>query len=741
MRDCLQVHPSQRPSAAEVAERLARLPFASDDSIRSNQDSTLFMSFISNTHSTDDMITSFFKYAAEHRLGTMINAVNDNGETALMLAKNDTIRKCILQTRYILGSNAEPSTNVQYAHGIDMAFNLSKMLKAGNIEQIEALESLMIDVSPAKSKQCTVERAKPLHEAIALENVRALQALLRLRVLDVNSIDEFGQSSLHHAAVRKHCPELAKTLLAYCPYSISQGHKSSHDLNSRVIYPNLQDNNGKSALHVAAEVSNIDCIVLLLSRSDIDVNLTDVDGRTALHISASINCIASINHLLLCTKTQVNVRDGNGQTALHLALVQTSFEAARTLLTREDVIVSFPDRKGFKPLHALAQQKIKAEDIDAALAITDMIVSRVGTQTNARVQIRSSDWTALQLAAENNNITIAKALVASRYCDVNVECPFQGPAIARQYTTAPALHIAAGRGYIAIIDALLVREDIDANARKNGGFTVLHRAAYLGQANAVRRLLMDKRVNVNAVCHPQSREFKGDRNEPDLEYLTALHLAVEKSHAEVVRILLPANDISVNCKAFPDRAPLCIAVCQGPAKIVEMLLSHKDIDVNFTTHTHKSLLLVAVEYGHVDVVRLLLKHDKVDIVKQANSVSSPIFVAAALGHVKIVDMLLSHNEIDCVIKASESALLHTEIVKEYLSHANTDVNYKKCDGKSLLVAATERGDVETAKVLTAHQNIDTNDVAWCRSIAPFEVAQFKNGGVEVVGVCTPSSPL
>jgi ankyrin repeat protein len=80
-----------------------------------------------------------------------------------------------------------------------------------------------------------------------------------------------------------------------------------------------QDNNGQTALHLAAECGNDIFIDIVLKKGG-NPNLKDNNGQTPLHISASkgdLNCIKS----LLNGGADPSLTDNNGSTPLHLALI------------------------------------------------------------------------------------------------------------------------------------------------------------------------------------------------------------------------------------------------------------------------------------------------------------------------------------------------------------------------------------------------------------------------------------
>ena len=80
-----------------------------------------------------------------------------------------------------------------------------------------------------------------------------------------------------------------------------------------------QDNNGKTALHIAAEYGNYIFIDIILKKGG-NPNLKDNNGQTPLHIAACngyLNCLT----LLLKGGADPSLKDNNGNIPLHLAII------------------------------------------------------------------------------------------------------------------------------------------------------------------------------------------------------------------------------------------------------------------------------------------------------------------------------------------------------------------------------------------------------------------------------------
>jgi len=96
----------------------------------------------------------------------------------------------------------------------------------------------------------------------------------------------------------------------------------------------------------------------------------------------------------------------------------------------------------------------------------------------------------LFLAAENGNKDAVEAVLAKKGMKVNAKESTFG---------MTALHVAASKGHIEIVELLLANGS-DIEAKEETGRTPLHAAAFRGHAVVVEALLA-KGANVNALTH------------------------------------------------------------------------------------------------------------------------------------------------------------------------------------------------------------------------------------------------
>lgn len=141
-----------------------------------------------------------------------------------------------------------------------------------------------------------------------------------------------------------------------------------------------------------------------------------------------------------------------------------------------------------------------------------------------------------------------------------------------------------------------------------------------------RRLILDG-ANVNA--------SKGGGGK------TALHVAVERSMPDMVRLLV-AHGADVDLGFYGCSFPLESAAGRGDLEMVRLLLELK-AKVDQTLELGKeTALMAASRYGHLSVVELLLAYGA-DPDRQSSSGYTALHNAGMGGHIAVAGLLLSHG--------------------------------------------------------------------------------------------------
>lgn len=192
------------------------------------------------------------------------------------------------------------------------------------------------------------------------------------------------------------------------------------------------------------------------------------------------------------------------------------------------------------------------------------------------------------------------------------------------------IHQAAQSGNLAMVELLLERLPACAGLAGTDGATALGLAAQVGHLEVVRLLLGYEGVDVNV------RVVKTLR--------TPIHQAAQGGHIDVVRLLL-SHGAAADPHDEDNVTPLLSAAQQGFHEIVQILIDAQADIGTTSTDGNRQPIHQAAQNGHVKVVEALLAasaavepgRDSYD-----DETPSPLWLAAQQGHCEIA-MLLIRN--------------------------------------------------------------------------------------------------
>jgi ankyrin repeat protein len=156
--------------------------------------------------------------------------------------------------------------------------------------------------------------------------------------------------------------------------------------------------------------------------------------------------------------------------------------------------------------------------------------------------------------------------------------------------------------------------------------TALHYAAVCGFHRIVDFLVIEHSQDIH------SRAFD--------KALTALHVAVLRGHAEVVRILLKRG-ANPTAQDKHGRTPFHEASRQGHVELVRMILE-RGADPTVQDKDGRTPFHEASLEGHVEVVRMILERGA-DPTVQDKDGRTPFHLASLQGHVEVVRMILERG--------------------------------------------------------------------------------------------------
>ena len=270
------------------------------------------------------------------------------------------------------------------------------------------------------------------------------------------------------------------------------------------------------------------------------------------------------------------------------------------------------------------------------------------------------------------------------------------------------------------------------------GDTVLHEAVRLNSLGAVR---------FYGSQAAGAEELINTRNKTGA---TALMLAAQDGHLEIVRCLVCTCGASVDAADLNGTTPLIQAARQGHLEVVRFLVSDGGAMVDGEDSWGATAVIVASQVGHLDIVRFLVEDGRARIAATPNSpncdmdsmLSSEMDAGPALlhavrdGHLDIVQYLVGQAgaqvnlaEMQGLTASMVAAELgHLEILRFLVSQGG-NIEALDADGSNALMRAAEQGHLEVVRFLVGERGA-ARGVANCEGDTEIIIAA-KNGRLEV----------
>lgn len=545
--------------------------------------------------------------------------------------------------------------------------------------------------------------------------------------VDVNAKDKDGITALMEASIMGHT-KIVEFLL-------ENGAEVDATASSEV-----------TALWLAASEGRADVMKILLEKGA-DAKNTRVDGITAL-MTAAVGGHVDAVKLLLKNGADATATDKDGLTCLMNAAENGSVAVLTALV--EDV-----GDKSY--LDTMSNTGYNALSIASAHGHADAIGYLIEAGANVST-VDDNGVTALMYASASNHVDAMKVLIEKGNADLDFRHSHQGTALLEASTgsavdaiklllekgamfdfsdedgVTPLMAVASQgciEGQIAIMDKLKsVKSAQELKDHINmfsfsGGSSVMFAAA--GGHAPCTKMLIDHGAEVNAIARgtPEYLEkYKKmvedgtiQEDEPNVDGVTALHVAAQGGHLEVVDLLIESG-ADVTILDDEKRSPLLLAVKGNHGEVAKSLVkAGADPNTEYVDDAGKNhnLLFDAIMVEN-DEFAILLIEKGADLYHTDEKKVTTLLQASHRGLKNITDKILEKNTKDTFInEASEDGINpliaassegHVEIVKQLIA-AKADINAKDKDGTTALMAASARGHLEVVKELL-EQNAEIN---------------------------------
>ena len=258
--------------------------------------------------------------------------------------------------------------------------------------------------------------------------------------------------------------------------------------------PNEVDENGWTALMIAASAAKADMVTALMNHPDIKLNLQERwTNSTALHLAVE-NCHpAIVRQLLSDNRIDTSLKNRSNRTPLmearylyNMDKEEDDFRVIIEMLIRfnyERALTTYHDGYLKPPLSAA----LEAKDEDAVEALLDG-----GADPN---EVDRHGWNALHWAARKDCRLPLFHRILERIKNVN----------AGNNGGTTALMLAAFSNHLDIVVSLMNHPEIDLNVQNRKKETALHYAVAQGHITIVEKLLSDDKIEPSLILKAENK--------------------------------------------------------------------------------------------------------------------------------------------------------------------------------------------------------------------------------------------
>ena len=358
---------------------------------------------------------------------------------------------------------------------------------------------------------------------------------------DVELLDRYSMPPILHAILVNCSPEIIKLLMYW----------GSHT--------DFIDETGRSLLHFAAnEPKTWGQTISLLLTVGCDEMHRDNNGQTALHMAAANGSLETVEVLVEFGGDKlIHTQDKSGKLALHEAVAKNNFEVCEPLITPKSI--NLIAHSGNSPLRIailsyyldLAQLLIlKGADVNYKDADGRSIIYCVVAFTHSTLEQKGPPFFNLAALYKNGPEEYLETAVKT----IEFLVRFGVDLEIKDLEGRTALHVAAWQGTYTLVDCLIkLGTNIDAIDAE--GRTPLHMCAWNGHIEVVR-LLIESGAIVNPISSTQGA--------------SPLLVAAQQGHYETCVYLLQAG-CDISHRDFYGRNAKDVALNCGHKEIVQLI--------------------------------------------------------------------------------------------------------------------------------------------------------------------------
>ena len=452
---------------------------------------------------------------------------------------------------------------------------LIRAAQQGDADTVRSLVSLPeVDLNHKDSKNYTA-----LYIAVHHKHADVVQVLIDAGA-DIETKNDPGPSPLHLASIYGELATVKMLVEAGADVRATNDRRST-------------------CLILAARLGHTDTVRYLVGLPEVDLNHQGRDNHTALHYAAE-GRHADVVQVLIDAGADTEIRGAGGHSPLHLASFSGELTIIKMLL-KAGADVRSTDGRNTCLISAASNGHTDTVRYLACLPEVDL--NHQG----------SRNYTALHLAVQYADVV---QVLIDAGADIEI----------RNDDGRSPLHVASISGELTTVK-MLVEAGADVRATTAEGNTCLIFAAYHGYTYIVRFLACLPEVYLN-----QQGSDQHSNNH------TALHIAVQQKHADVVQVLIDAG-ADIEIRNNRGRSPLHLTSISGELTTMKMLVE-AGADVRATDAGRDTCLMLAAYSGHTDTVRYLVSLPEVDLNQQGSENCTALHYAVRQKHADVVQVLI-----------------------------------------------------------------------------------------------------
>lgn len=470
---------------------------------------------------------------------------------------------------------------------------------------------------------------------------------------------------------------------------------------------NNVDEDGNTALHVAAKLNESDLVTFLVVKGA-DTELKNKDGDTPLHVAISKDAYESAR-VLTSLGADIFALNAGGKSALEIAIAKSSVYYDIMINEKTSLLRDTNNGNGIVHYFVLTRnQKALLYCINKKLNIDKK---------------NSAQETPLALALKNPDTAICAEIAADLLLAgaEEVECNakyFEDAVVQRNLSVRmddgqTPLHLATIYGHTGIAQYLL-NMDADIKAQDISGATPLHEAVRYGNLGIARQLI-SKGADVNC--------------KDSLGKTPLLILMPPEKQAEAYELLL-SHGANINQKDMYGDTILHIASMTAMRTQMLEILIQAGADVNVRNKRGLTPIATSIEHNDAQQVRFYTMNGADIHAEDAKKITPLMSVLSrnddmykSLVIEKNVSSTDSEGNTPLIIALKRNASF-SKI--EYIAHLDSNINARNRDGESALFIAVKKNNRNAGELLLSRgaDIFSANN----KNISPLRLAlESKNG--------------